>query len=404
MKLKYVAIVLALLIVPLADATLQKPNWRIGDYWEYSGDYQLVEEFDFGNLTGEGNLTFSITLMTDPGGFGLTIEIVDVEIKDYNGSKLGCYEAEVEGNINGDFSLEGDFSLFNIPIDSIDGTFEVDINGFILFTTADLAIYETGYVVWLNLSTDTNIEDFIPGFNPNMKMEILSSFDPPLDFMKFPVNVGEEWQASSTATVESDAFYDVGVPTTSPVTFTFECVDKTSSDIYWIQTDFNPFADAAPSTSSDLYNVFWDASSGMIQGIRNSGGATQQILDIDIENYVYEGLANVNPTAGISFTPTEPKKGTNIFFESDSSDSDGSLRSWYWDFGDGTTSTQQNPSHAYSSSGTFTVSHTVMDNYGDQDTTIQVITIESSSGGTPGFEIILAFTAFALLVMWKRFR
>lgn len=31
------------------------------------------------------------------------------------------------------------------------------------------------------------------------------------------------------------------------------------------------------------------------------------------------------------------------------------VKSWYWDFGDGTTSTQQNPSHAYSSLGKYYV-------------------------------------------------
>ena len=37
--------------------------------------------------------------------------------------------------------------------------------------------------------------------------------------------------------------------------------------------------------------------------------------------------------------------------------------SWLWDFGDGATSTSQNPSHTYSTSGTYTVSLTVTNSY-----------------------------------------
>jgi len=39
--------------------------------------------------------------------------------------------------------------------------------------------------------------------------------------------------------------------------------------------------------------------------------------------------------------------------------STGSIDSWNWDFGDGSTSTQQNPSHTYDTDGTYTVSLTI---------------------------------------------
>ncbi len=39
--------------------------------------------------------------------------------------------------------------------------------------------------------------------------------------------------------------------------------------------------------------------------------------------------------------------------------SSGSVNSWYWDFGDGTSSSSQNPQHAFPSPGTYTVSLTV---------------------------------------------
>ena len=37
---------------------------------------------------------------------------------------------------------------------------------------------------------------------------------------------------------------------------------------------------------------------------------------------------------------------------------------WYWDFGDGTNSTEKNPMHTYSSAGTYIVKLTVSNEYG----------------------------------------
>jgi PKD repeat protein len=47
-----------------------------------------------------------------------------------------------------------------------------------------------------------------------------------------------------------------------------------------------------------------------------------------------------------------------------SSDQDGTVVEWNWDFGDGSTGTGATPSHTYAAAGTFTVSLTVVDNDG----------------------------------------
>jgi len=57
--------------------------------------------------------------------------------------------------------------------------------------------------------------------------------------------------------------------------------------------------------------------------------------------------------------------------------------SWSWDFGDGGTSTEQNPSHTYTVAGSYTVSLTVSNEYGsDTKTEIDYITV--SLGCYPG--------------------
>ena len=50
------------------------------------------------------------------------------------------------------------------------------------------------------------------------------------------------------------------------------------------------------------------------------------------------------------------------------------ISSWMWDFGDGNTSTMQNPTHTYASGGTYTVCLTVIDSCGT-DSTCQTVTV-----------------------------
>jgi len=88
--------------------------------------------------------------------------------------------------------------------------------------------------------------------------------------------------------------------------------------------------------------------------------------------------SNNPPTADFTYTTSE----LTAYFTDASSDSDGSIISWSWDFEDGATSTAQNPTHTYSSAGTYTVYLTVTDDDGATDTTSQSVTVTSGSGIT----------------------
>lgn len=70
--------------------------------------------------------------------------------------------------------------------------------------------------------------------------------------------------------------------------------------------------------------------------------------------------ANVAPTAGFSFSTS----GLSANFTDTSTDPDGSVASWAWNFGDGSSSTVKNPSKTYAQAGTYTVTLTVKDNSG----------------------------------------
>ncbi|WP_067901913.1 collagenase [Actinomadura chibensis] len=73
--------------------------------------------------------------------------------------------------------------------------------------------------------------------------------------------------------------------------------------------------------------------------------------------------------------------GLAVAFTDQSTDSDGTIASRRWDFGDGTTSTSANPSHTYGADGNYTVSLTVTDNAGGTDTVTQQVSVSAGGGG-----------------------
>jgi len=82
------------------------------------------------------------------------------------------------------------------------------------------------------------------------------------------------------------------------------------------------------------------------------------------------------PVASFTYSPTTVYVNTTaVTFTDTSTDEDGTIASWEWDLGDGTTATTQNVTHTYSTVATVTVTLTVTDNDGTNDTTTQSITV-----------------------------
>ncbi len=83
------------------------------------------------------------------------------------------------------------------------------------------------------------------------------------------------------------------------------------------------------------------------------------------------------PTAGF----TSSIAGMDVTFTDTSSDSDGSIMAWSWDFGDGNSAAVQNPSHTYVAGGTYTVALTVTDNESGIDSSSQQLAVSAGGGG-----------------------
>lgn len=84
--------------------------------------------------------------------------------------------------------------------------------------------------------------------------------------------------------------------------------------------------------------------------------AVSEVLQLDIVNQL--------PTAQFVVTLGDGIEGNPVRFIDSSLDVDGLISSWTWDFGDGTTSNEANPTHTYNSGGLFSVTLFVIDDDG----------------------------------------
>ncbi|WP_332749794.1 M20/M25/M40 family metallo-hydrolase, partial [Hydrogenophaga sp.] len=87
---------------------------------------------------------------------------------------------------------------------------------------------------------------------------------------------------------------------------------------------------------------------------------------------------NTPPVANFTFTTSN----LTASFADSSTDSDGTIASRSWNFGDGTAaSTATNPSHAYAAAGTYNVVLTVTDNGGASHSVTRAVTVTAAPGG-----------------------
>lgn len=96
------------------------------------------------------------------------------------------------------------------------------------------------------------------------------------------------------------------------------------------------------------------------------------------------GGTNTPPSANFTFSCS----GLTCDFTDTSTDSGGTVVAWSWAFGDGTTSTQQHPSHTYAADGTYSVSLTVTDNEGATGSTSKSVSV--SGGSSSGISLAVA--------------
>ncbi|WP_157953731.1 PKD domain-containing protein [Oceanimonas marisflavi] len=178
----------------------------------------------------------------------------------------------------------------------------------------------------------------------------------------------------------------------------FRCV-KSARFVEQIAISPGAFSDGGDSGSL----IVTDDSNNNPVGLLFAGSNTRTLanqIDVVLNRFnvtIDDGSGdmpdNTPPTANFSYATSE----LTAHFTDQSTDSDGSITAWLWEFGDGNTSTEQNPGHTYGSAGPHTVQLTVTDNDGETDTMTQGVTVSEPVTG----DITLAATGYKVRGLQK---
>jgi PKD repeat protein len=148
-----------------------------------------------------------------------------------------------------------------------------------------------------------------------------------------------------------------------------------------------------------IWNVFATRGFGDSASQGSSNNRRDQIEAFDLPSNCQPNIAPI-----ALFSKNNPSCRPNVSFFDNSTNVP---LSWFWDFGDGNTSTLQNPIYSYSSSGSYTVK-LVASNSGGSDSLTQQVTI-TNLPSTPianNLELCLGDTAYVAasgtgLIYWK---
>jgi surface protein len=190
--------------------------------------------------------------------------------------------------------------------------------------------------------------------------------------------------------------YDVNLTVTDEngcsddTTITLTVNPRPVAGFYWELPCFGTdvqFVDTSTTSQGFITDWFWNF------GDPASGAFNESTAQNPTHSFTAPGIYNVQlvvkafgydtivqqveifapPTAEFSFNT--PCQGEAVNFIDESLPGDAPIDSWFWDFADGNTSDEQNPSHVYAFSGNYLVDLTVTDTNGCSATITKNVTI-----------------------------
>ncbi|WP_157493764.1 PKD domain-containing protein, partial [Draconibacterium sediminis] len=152
-----------------------------------------------------------------------------------------------------------------------------------------------------------------------------------------------------------------------------------TADLKLIDNSYSPITNYKIKSGSNLYNTFEYRTGDSLTFIGYSGEiVSETIHDIPDGDKTYTlifDVTNYLPVANFDVSTQNINEGSSISFFDQSTNNP---TSWEWDFGDGNSSTVQNPTHTYTTAGVYTVKLIATNSFGaDTITKTDFITVNS---------------------------
>lgn len=117
---------------------------------------------------------------------------------------------------------------------------------------------------------------------------------------------------------------------------------------------------------------------------RTLAGEDISDFGIDVSDGAAGFVVTEGPTAEFTIDTDEAVVGDTVSFDaSESQRGDTAITTYAWDFGDETTATGESVTHSFEEPGTYTITLTVEDFYGETELTTEVLTVEPAPTPTP---------------------
>ncbi len=154
--------------------------------------------------------------------------------------------------------------------------------------------------------------------------------------------------------------------------------DRSRTDVGWFITSYLwDFGDGITSTEKNPapHRYFENGTYDVSLTVTASRSGQHITVTTTRDDYIII-TEKIPPTAAFHASATDVFVFTPILFTNESTAGTAPITSYLWDFGDGETSTSENPQHAYEDIGTFTVSLTAFSTDGsDTETRVDYVTI-----------------------------
>ena len=162
-----------------------------------------------------------------------------------------------------------------------------------------------------------------------------------------------------------------GVPTSGPIPLSVQFTDASTGEVDSWQWDFGDGGSSSDENPAHVYDSpgTWTVS----LSVEGTGGS---------DTLVEAGYITTTVPAPVAAFVGQPRSGDAMLPVQFTDNSTGQVTGWQWDFGDGSTSTEESPSHDYVLVGEHSVSLTVTGPGGsDQSTELEYVSVSEAGAG-----------------------